>query len=395
MSASGGQATEQVITGFRAEVDPGELKDLRRRLAATRWPGAEVGSPWQQGPPVAYMKELCEYWAHGYDWHRCEARLNSFDQHITRIDGLDLHFIHAPSSHGGATPVVLVHGWPGSVIEYLDVIEPLRSPEDFGGSAADAMHVVVPALPGYGFSGKPTENGWDIARIARSISELMLRLGYRRYIAVGTDWGAAVAMSLGQHEDSGRLLGVSLNLAFADPRNYDFEPNDEETAYHARQGAYLNGDNGYAVIQATRPQAIGYALDDSPAGLASWIVDKFHSWVDFDSSIDDAVDRDKLLDNISLYWFTRSATSSAGLYFEAFSSLFTDISPLDCPVAYTRAKDIFQISEREARTRFSDLRRYAGAARGGHFLALEQPAFFVDDLRQSVRALIDPPPNEG
>lgn len=376
------------IREFPIAIDSEELRTLRQRLATTRWSDREVGDAWQQGPPLEYMKDLCRYWATSYDWRTCEAQLNQYNQCVTEIDGIDLHFVHAPSVHEDATPVVLIHGWPGSIIEFLEVIEPLRNPTAFGGDAADAMHVVIPSLPGYGFSGTPMETGWDIPRVARAMSELMSRLGYHRYIANGTDWGAAVSMALGQIESPDRLVGISLNLAFADPSRYDFEPDALETQFHARQGEYMTKDNGYAVIQSTRPQTIGYSLDDSPIGLAAWIIDKCHSWADFDNELEDAVRRDRLLDNITLYWVTRTGGSSARMYYEAFGALFTDIAPISCPVAYTRAHDIFQISEREARTRFSDLRRYSVADRGGHFLALEQPTWFVRDLRESVRSLI-------
>ncbi|WP_040795718.1 epoxide hydrolase family protein [Nocardia higoensis] len=380
--------TAQAVRPFRIDVDTDELTELRRRLTATRWPDRELVDGWQQGPPLAYMKSLCEYWATTYDWKAREARLNEFDHYLTEIDGLDIHFIHAPSVHPDATPIVLTHGWPGSFVEFLDVIEPLRNPTAFGGSADDAMHVIVPSLPGFGFSGAPKESEWNVPRMAGAISELVRRLGYDRYVVNGTDWGAAIAMSLGQIETTDRLLGLCLNLAFANPENYDFEPNAEESEFHARQGAYFQGDNGYAVIQSTRPQTIGYSLDDSPVGQAAWIVDKFASWVDSDGSFEDVVGRDRLLDNIMVYWTTRTGTSSARMYYEAFAALFTDIPPIDCPVTYTRALDIFQISEREARTRFSDLRRYSVAERGGHFLAFERPEIFVEDLRRSVRALV-------
>lgn len=378
----------EAIRPFRIDIDDEQLDDLRRRLVATRWSNTELGAPWQQGPPLAYLQELCDYWATEYDWRSCEARLNRYEHGRTEIDGVDLHFIHAPSGHENATPVVLLHGWPGSIIEFLDAIDPLRDPAAHGGRADEAIDVVVPSLPGYGFSGVPTEPGWDIPRIARAVSALMDRLGYEQYVASGTDWGAAVAMALGQSESAERMLGIGLNLAFADPRTYDFAPDDLESRLHARVRDYLRSDNGYAVIQSTRPQTIGYALDDSPAGLAAWIVDKFHSWADFDTDLEEAVRRDRLLDNITLYWLTRTGGSSARLYHEAFGALFTDVAPVDCPVAYTRADDIFQLSEREARTRFSDLRRYSVAERGGHFLALEKPGWFVEDLRASVRALI-------
>ena len=383
-------ATTGDIRPFRINVADEQLDDLRRRLAATRWPSAELGAPWQQGPPLSYMQALCGYWATDYDWRSCEERLGRYDHALIEIDGVDVHFLRAPSRHENATPVVLLHGWPGSIIEFLDAIEPLRDPTAHGASAADAIDVVVPSLPGHGFSGVPDEQGWDIPRIARAVSELMNRLGYERYVASGTDWGAVVAMALGQSESPERLAGISLNLAFADPRNYDFEPDQLESRLHARIREYLRSDRGYAVIQSTRPQAIGYALDDSPSGLAAWIVDKFHSWADFGTELEEAVPRDRLLDDITLYWLTRTGTSSARLYYEAFDALFTDLASIACPVAYTRADDIFQLSEREARTRFSDLRRYSVAERGGHFLALEQPAWFAEDLRRSVRALRRP-----
>lgn len=375
------------IRPFEMDIHDSELDELRARLLATRWPSAETAGDWSQGVPLGWMKDITDYWANSYDWRAREKPLSQFDHFVTTIDSVDVHFIHAPSPHPGAVPVIMTHGWPGSFVEFLKVIEPLRNPTAFGGSAEDAMSVVVPSLPGFGFSGKPAEPGWTIERIAQAWDTLMQRLGYKQYIMNGTDWGAHVCMAAAQLPTASHIQGLALNLASADPTGFDFEPNAEEEAFHRHNASYFESGHGYSAQQSTRPQAVGYALDDSPVGQAAWILDKFSSWVDYDKDMGEVLSRDELLDNIMLYWLNRAGASSARLYFESFNSILINMPTIGIPSTYTRAKDVFMFSEREIRTRFTDLRRYGVVQRGGHFLAFEQPQIFIDDLRSSVRAL--------
>jgi pimeloyl-ACP methyl ester carboxylesterase len=369
------------IVPFVLAVDERELDDLRQRLARTRWPEAETVDDWSQGVPLAYVQELCAHWAGGYDWRRLEARLNAIGQFHTAIDGLDVHFLHARSPHPDALPLLLTHGWPGSVVEFLKVIEPLTDPTRHGGTAADAFHVVCPSLPGYGFSGKPTATGWGTPRIAAAWATLMARLGYARYGAQGGDWGAFVTMDLAQH-DAAHLAGIHLNMPVVSAEVMRaFAPlTDQEVAAQEAFARHRRHGTGYSKQQSTRPQTLGYGLVDSPVAQLAWIVEKFWAWTDNAGHPEDAVTRDELLDNVMLYWLPGTGASAARLYWESFRG--RDLAPIAVPTGCSIfPKEIFPVSERWARARFTDLRLYREHPRGGHFAALEQPAALVDDLR--------------
>ena len=368
-------------TPFTIRADDAELDELRRRLKATRWADAETVADWSQGVPLAYLKELCGYWADGYDWRERERALNRFEQFTLEVMGLDVHFIHARSRHEGAAGLVITHGWPGSVVEFERVIEPLCDPTRHGGRAEDAFDVVCPSLPGYGFSAKPTAPGWGIERIADAWDELMRALGYERYFAQGGDWGAMVTTRIGIR-DAGRCAGIHLNMPIVapDPDTMDKLSDDERRALDDMQ-VYMDRDSGYSKQQSTRPQTLGYGLVDSPAGQAAWILEKFWRWTDCDGHPENAIDRDRLLDNVMLYWLTGTGASSARLYWESFAS--PPMDPVAVPVGCSiYPKEIFRSSRRWAEKRYGDKLRYWNRLeRGGHFAAMEQPESFVRELR--------------
>jgi pimeloyl-ACP methyl ester carboxylesterase len=375
------------IQPFLLEVPEAELAELRRRLRATRWPEPEPVPDWSQGVPLAYLRDLCEYWADGYDWRPAEARLNALPQFQTEIDGLSIVFAHVRSPRPDALPLILTHGWPGSVVEFLKVIGPLVNPDDGG----DAFHVVCPSLPGYGFSGKPDRAGWGVERIARAWAELMARLGYSRYGAAGSDWGTSVSTLLGQ-QDRAHLAGVHLipPLAGPDPATSGDLTPGERAALESLEYA-AEWDSGYSREHATRPQTVGYGLVDSPAFLAAWIVEKFWSWTDHDGSLDAVLSRDDLLDNLMLYWLPGTGASAARLYWESIrqvnqwiaGSLDATVSvPVGCSVF---PRELQRPSRRWAEKRFTDIRYWGEPERGGHFAAFEQPELFVRELRSFFR----------
>jgi pimeloyl-ACP methyl ester carboxylesterase len=378
------------IHPFRIAASDDELDDLRRRLAATRWPEAEPVDDWSQGVPLAYVQDLCGYWADGYDWRAREARLNRFPQFTTPIsvDGcepVDIHFLHVRSPHDDALPLVVTHGWPGSVAELQDVIEPLTDPTAHGGRAEDAFHVVCPSLPGYGFSGRPTEPGWGVSRIAAAWTELMARLGYDRFVAQGGDWGSMVTTLIGAHH-AGPCIGIHVNLVIVIPTSLD-DLTEQEQATIASFQHYQAWEAGYSTQQSTRPQTLGYGLADSPSGQLAWIVEKFHAWTDNQGSPEDAVDRDRLLDNVMLYWLTNSGASSARLYWESFRN-----PPFDVPQVPVGASifpaEIMRPSRRWAEAHYGDrLVWFNELDRGGHFAALEEPDLLVEEIRQTFRSV--------
>jgi pimeloyl-ACP methyl ester carboxylesterase len=372
------------VTPYRIEVPEADLRDLRERLRRTRWPEAETVDDWSQGTPLSYVQELCGYWAEGYDWRATESRLNRFPQFRTEIDGLGIHFIHARSPHAGALPLVITHGWPGSVVEFHKVIEPLTDPPAHGGDASDAFHVVCPSLPGYGFSDKPARHGWDTGRIAGAWARLMARLGYARYGAQGGDWGAAVTANLGQ-QDVEHLAGIHLNMAVAAPDQSTFEELTEaEQAALAALKHYQDWDSGYSKEQSTRPQTLGYGLLDSPAGQCAWIVEKFWAWTDCDGHPENVLTRDELLDNVMMYWLPGAGASSARLYWESFRR--GNLDPVAAPTGVSVfPKEIIRVSRRWAEKRFTDIRYWNELDKGGHFAAFEQPASFVDEVRAFFR----------
>ncbi len=372
------------VTPFRIEVSDEALADLRQRLRRTRWPEAETVDDWSQGIPLAYVQDLCRYWADEYDWPRSEAHLNGFAQYRTTIDGLGIHFVHVRSPQPDALPLIITHGWPGSIVEFHKVIGPLADPAAHGGDPAEAFHVVCPSLPGYGFSDKPVRHGWDVHRIARVWAELMARLGYTRYGAQGGDWGATVTTSLG-HQDAVHLAGIHLNMpvAFPDPASMS-DLTEAEQATLAALAHYDQWDSGYSKQQSTRPQTLGYGLVDSPAAQCAWIVEKFWSWTDCDGDPLNVLTRDELLDNVMLYWIPGTGASSGRLYWESFRHFDRE------PVAVSTGcsifpKEIIRSSHRWVEQRFSDLRWWNELDKGGHFAAFEQPAAFVDEVRAFFR----------
>jgi epoxide hydrolase len=377
------------ITPFLIEVPEADVDDLHRRLAQTRWPEPETVDDWSQGTPLGYARDLCEYWLDGYDWRACEASLNAFPQFRTEIDGLDIHFLHVRSPSAEALPLVLTHGWPGSIVEFRKVIGPLTDPASYGRDPADAFHVVCPSLPGFGFSGKPVRAGWGVERIADAWDQLMTRLGYRRYGAQGGDWGAGVTAGLGiRHPD--HVAGIHLNMVTVppDPATMNDLTAQELGALDSMQ-YYRRWDSGYSKQQSTRPQTIGYGLVDSPAALCAWIVEKFWSWTDCDGDPATALSRDEMLDNIMLYWLPATGASSARLYWESFGKPLAD--PVQVPVGCSIfPKEIFRPSRRWAEPRFPDLRYWNELDKGGHFAAFEQPETFVTEVRAAFRTFGSP-----
>jgi epoxide hydrolase len=379
------------IAEFRIEVTDAELGDLRDRLGRVRWAERETVDDWSQGVPLVYLRELCDYWANAYDWRPTEARLNALPQFRTQIDGLAIHFLHVRSSLRDALPLVLTHGWPGSIIEFLEVIEPLTDPSAHGGDPGDAFHLVCPSLPGYGFSDKPTQPGWGIERIAAAWATLMARLGYERYGAQGSDWGTSISTELAR-QDPEHVVGIHLMppLAPPDPATLDDLTSRERAALASLEHA-AEWDSGYSQEHATRPQTIGYALVDSPAALCAWIVEKFQAWTDCDGHPENALGRDQLLDNLMLYWLPGTGASSARLYWESIRQVNAWISggsadtvavPTGCSIF---PRELQRPSRRWAEKRLLDIRYWNEPARGGHFPAFEQPALFVDEVRSFFR----------
>jgi epoxide hydrolase len=383
--------TSDEVVPFRIEVPQGTLGDLRARLAGTRWPEAETVDDWSQGVPLSYLRELCRHWAEDYDWRATERRLNLLPQFRTEVDGLGIHLLHLRSPHPDAFPVVLTHGWPGSVVEFLKVIGPLTDPTAHGGDAADAFHLVIPSLPGYGFSDRPAQPGWGVERIAGAWARLMARLGYQRYGAQGGDWGTSVSTSIAQ-QDPEHVAGIHLNppLAPPDPATFDDLTEAERATLAALEHA-AEWESGYSQEHATRPQTIGYALVDSPAALCAWIVEKFWAWTDHDGHLEDVLTRDELLDNLMLYWLPGTGAASARLYWESIRQVNRWISgPVTDTVAVPTGCSIFpkelqRPSRRWAARRFLDIRWWNELDKGGHFAAFEQPELFVNEVRAFFR----------
>ena len=374
------------ITPFTVAVPEAALEDLRRRLISARWPVAETVGDWSQGVPLATLRDLCRYWAVDYDWRRCEAKLNAVRQFTTQIDQLTIHFIHVRSERADALPLVLTHGWPGSVLEFLQVLGPLTNPAADGAPDAAAFHVVVPSLPGYGFSGKPTTIGWGVERIAAAWITLMRRLGYERFYAQGGDWGAAVATAIAMAAPP-ECAGIHLNMPLAFPTPEDLaDLTAAEVKAVERMRYYREQDSGYNKLQGTRPQTVGYALADSPSGQAAWIYEKFQAWTDNHGAPEDALGRDEMLDIISLYWLTNSGASSARLYWESASSF--QAQRLELPVGVSLfAQEIFHPSRRWAERSYPNLVYWNELPVGGHFAAFEQPRLFVEEVRACFGAM--------
>jgi pimeloyl-ACP methyl ester carboxylesterase len=379
MSAGGG-----AVEPFRIEVPEAQLEDLRERLARTRWPRPGTVPDWSQGVPLDYLRELCEYWRTEYDWRWLEARLAAVPGFRTEIDGVGIHFLHVRSPEPGALPLVVTHGWPGSVLEFLDAIGPLTEPSAHGGEPGDAFDLVIPALPGYGFSDPPREPGWNPDRIGRAWTELMARLGYERYGAQGGDWGSAVSRAVARH-DREHVVGIHLNhdhVVRAMMERLGVEGADERAAI-ARREEFNRTGRGYSRQQSTKPETLGFGLADSPAGQCAWVVEKFRDWSDPDT----VYDRDALLDNVTLYWLTNSAASAAQLYWEAARARPTG-EPAGVPFALSVfPHDINPVPERWIAAQEPDLVYYHLLDRGGHFAAMEDPELFVGEVRAGFRAI--------
>ncbi len=363
------------------------LEDLRNRLLRTRWPDRETVDDWSQGAPRDKVRALCEYWLDHYDWRRCEVRLNALGQFRTEIDGLGIHFLHIRSPNPDALPMIITHGWPGSVIEFLDVVGPLTDPAAHGGNAADAFHLVIPSLPGFGFSDKPSTTGWGVERIAAAWVELMKRLGYNQFVAQGGDWGAMITTMIGKLSLP-ECIGIHLAPPRVFPVGDDFlNPTPAERAAIEANQFYSDFDSGYAKQQGTRPQTLGYGLNDSPAGQAAWIYEKFQAWTDNNGEVESVLAYDALLDNIMLYWLPATSTSSARLYWESIAGSFAP-TPLSLPVGVTiYPKDIRRPSRRWAERSISDIIYWSEPEKGGHFAAFEQPSLYVDEIRRCFRNL--------
>lgn len=375
----------QEIRTFELSVDDAELDALRSRLQQARWPERETVPAWEQGVPTDRLRKLVDYWSREYDWRRCEAMLNGWGQYKTLIDGIDIHFLHIRSPHADALPLLLTHGWPGSVIEFHKVIGLLTDPVAHGGKATDAFHLVIPSLPGFGFSGKPEQSGWGVERIAQAWAEIMRRLGYTNYVAQGGDWGSSVTMQLGVQAPPG-LLGVHFNMLTIMPADLGDHPSPEEQAAVDAFNKFSGIESAYARLQATRPQTIGYALADSPVGQAAWIYEKLRMWSDCDGEAENVFSYDEMLDNIMLYWLTNSGASSARLYWESMGN-FRPMK-VDLPLGYSHfPHEIISPVRKWADAVFSNIIHWNAVEKGGHFAALEQPALFVDEVRTCFRQL--------
>ncbi|SEF03923.1 Pimeloyl-ACP methyl ester carboxylesterase [Streptomyces sp. 3213] len=374
------------ITPLHLRVPQSALDDLQRRLATARLPEAETVNDGSQGAQLDRLRTLVQHWRTRYDWRDLENRLNAAGQYRTLIDGMGIHFLHVRSKHPNALPVILNHGWPGSFVEFLDTIGPLTDPTRYGGSARDAFHVVIPSMPGYGFSDRPTRTGWDPVRIASAWIELMRRLGYRRYIAQGGDWGAAVTTQMAKQRPAG-LLGVHLNLPeFLLSNTALGNSTPEEQAAIAQQQVFETQGSGYFREQATRPQTIGYGLADSPTGQAAWIFEKFTDWTDSDHRPERVLGYDRMLDDITLYWLTNTAASSARLYWEATRNSH-GLTVLDLPVGLSVfPAELVRTPKVWAQKAYKDLVYFnSDIPAGGHFAAFEQPQIFTEELRAYAR----------
>ena len=374
------------INHFSIQVSDEVLDDLKTRLANTRWPEAEPVDDWSQGAPLGWIQEVCEYWRNDYDWRAREAALNRFDHFTTNLDGLDFHFIHQRSPHENALPLVMTHGWPGSVVEFHKVIEPLVNPTKYGGDASDAFHLILPTLPGFGFSGKPTETGWGVERTAKAWSVLMARLGYERYVAQGGDWGSAVTTALGW-TDPEHCQAIHVTLAMGTRPKVDGEPTASEQRALDGMKHYNDWDSGYSKEQSTRPQTIGYALNDSPSGQAAWILEKFWAWTDCDGHPENVLGRDELLDNVMLYWATASGASSARIYWQSFRRAEQHPVTIPTGVAVYPKEIVPPVRKWMEAGNFPNIQHWAEFDKGGHFAAFEQPETFINDLRSFFRAV--------
>ncbi|MNR82756.1 Haloalkane dehalogenase [compost metagenome] len=389
------------IRPFRIHVPEEAINDLHRRLAGTRWPARETVSDQSQGVPLSKIQPLVRYWQKEYDWRKVEKRLNALPQFITKIDGLDIQFAHIRSRHENALPLVITHGWPGSIMELLKIIGPLTDPTAYGGRAEDAFHLVLPSMPGYGYSGKPIGTGWGPERIARAWDVLMKRLGYQQYVSQGGDWGSVVAVAMARQAPSG-LLGIHVNMPATVPADVARALNNgeaapaglstvEQAAFASLNHLYKKG-GGYAAMMVTRPQTLGYALEDSPVGLAAFFYDKFREWTYSGGDADQAFTKDEMLDDISLYWYTKTATSSAQLYWENNNNNFNAVeqktAEIAIPVAVTVFPgEIYRAPKSWTQRAYRNLIYFNEVDKGGHFASWEQPLLFSVELRAAFKSL--------
>lgn len=389
---------DSAIRAYRVHVPEAELRDMRRRLARTRWPDRETVGDRSQGVQLAKLQTLVRYWGRGYDWRKAEAKLNAHPQFVTDIDGLDIHFIHVRSRHPNALPLIMTHGWPGSVFELLEVIGPLTDPTAHGGSAGDAFHLVLPSIPGYGFSEKPTVSGWNPDRIGRAWDVLMKRLGYHSYVSQGGDWGAIITDAMARQAPSG-LLGIHINrierattvppevaraLTSGAPAPAGLDA-EERMVFNEIRDFQKNGF-GYAAIMGTRPQTIGYALADSPVAMAAWFYDKFADWVFTRGEPERSLSRDQMLDNITMYWLTNTGTSGARIYWESMSA--SEPVAVSVPAAVTIFPgEVYKPPRSWAQRAYRNLIYYNRVEKGGHFAAWEEPQLFSAEIRAAFRSL--------
>jgi pimeloyl-ACP methyl ester carboxylesterase len=387
-------APDDPVVAFRAGFDDAAVDDLRRRLRATRWPEHETVGDWSQGVPLAFVQDLAAYWCDEYDFEAAAARMNAWPQFTTRIDDLDIHFVHARSPEPDALPLVVTHGWPGTYLEFLDVIGPLTDPAAHGGEAGDAFHVVCPSLPGYGFSDKPSTRGRGVPWIADAWATLMSRLGYDRYGAQGGDWGSAITSVLGESHPE-HVVGIHVNMPTVILRPLTDDSSDQERANHDDFAWHTRWGTGYQIEQSTRPQTLGYGLVDSPVGQLAWVVEKFWAWTDCNGDPYTIFSREQLLDNVTVYWFTGTGASSGRLYWESAGPINTEGAAM--PVGFGRVtvptgcsvfpRELRRPSRRQAEQRFTNIHWWNEPPRGGHFAAFEQPGLFVDEVRSSFRVL--------
>ncbi|EGK00207.1 epoxide hydrolase family protein [Dysgonomonas gadei] len=374
------EVNKETFLPFRINVSQAEIDDLKQRLSTIRWPEKETVSDWQQGVPLAKAQELADYWRNKYDWKRFEKQANTYSQFITNIDGIDIHFFHVKSKYENALPLILLHGWPGSIVEFIKLIEPLTNPVAHGGKAEDAFHVIIPSIPGWGFSELPKEVGWDMSKSAQAFIILMQRLGYSRWAVQGGDLGGAIATSMGQIAPDG-LIGIHLNILYIMPNPFPENLTEEERAAIDAFVWTQGEDGGYSHMQRTRPQTLAYGLIDSPIAQATWIYEKFYRWTDHSGDPTEAISLDQILDNISLHWFTKSM--SARTFWENRNFRF-DGAELKLPVAATIFKnDIFKYPRNWAEQSYPNLIFWNEVDNGAHFGSLEQPQQLVDDIRRS------------
>ncbi|MDN6875687.1 epoxide hydrolase [Pseudomonas citronellolis] len=398
-SANATANEDDSVRPYRIEVPQAQLDDLRRRIAATRWPDKETVADASQGVQLARLKALVDYWGNGYDWRKAEAKFNALPQFVTRIDGVDIQFIHVRSRQPHAMPLILTHGWPGSPLEFLKTIGPLTDPTAYGGKAEDAFDVVIPAIPGHGFSGKPTELGWNPDRVARAWDVLMKRLGYQQYVSQGGDHGSVISDALGRLAPPG-LLGIHLNMPATIPAELvkpidsgdpapDGLSGDERAAYQALS-TFFGRNAAYGAMMVTRPQTIGYSLADSPAGMAAWMYEKFAAWTDSGGEPERVLSRDEMLDDISLYWLTNTGASSSRFYWENnnnnFSAAAQKTAQIKVPVAISVFPgEIYRAPKSWAQRAYPSLDYFHAVDKGGHFAAWEQPQLFSEELREAFR----------